>query len=87
MDNLRQIKHLYARAGFGLTVGEMHSAGGLSTAQALASLFKTAENFQPVDIVKGEAKEAMLVKGDKAEKQQFMKRQAQEEKSLNGTWR
>lgn len=86
MDNLRQIKHLYARAGFGLRVGEMHSAGRLSTAQALASLFKTAENFQPVDIVKGEANYAMLVKGDKAEKKQFMQIQRQEEKSLNETW-
>ncbi|MES2113079.1 MAG: DUF1800 domain-containing protein [Bacteroidota bacterium] len=86
MDNLRQIKHLYARAGFGLMFGEMRTTGNLSINRALSMLFKASENYQPLDIIKDDASYTMMVKGDKTEKKQFMQLQRQQEKDLNAAW-
>lgn len=86
MDNLRQIKHLYARAGFGLRLADRQAAAGITTGHALGSLFKTSENYQPIDIIKDDAGYSMMVKGDKELKKQFMQLQRLEEKDLNETW-
>lgn len=86
MDNLRQVKHLYARAGFGLRFDEMHTARNLTINHALTALFKASENYQPLDIVTSDAGYAMMVKGDKADRKQFLQLQREQEKSLNQAW-
>ncbi|MEP6613990.1 MAG: DUF1800 family protein, partial [Mucilaginibacter sp.] len=85
MDNLLQVKHLYARAGFGLRFGDVNSAGS-RVKQALSALFKTSENPQPINTVKQSAGYSMLNKGDKEQKKQFMQLQRQQEKDLNVAW-
>ncbi len=86
MDNLLQVKHLYARAGFGLSFDEKSTAGNVSIKHAIAGLFKTSEDPQPIAIVKDNADYSMLVKGDKEQKKQFMQLQRQQEKDLNMAW-
>ncbi|SHN31524.1 DUF1800 family protein [Mucilaginibacter sp. OK098] len=86
MDNVKQIKHLYARAGFGLRFEDRASAGNLSVKQAVASLFNSSENNEPITSVQGNTDYAMLVKGDKGAKKQFLQQQRQEEKELNEAW-
>jgi len=85
MDNLLQVKHLYARAGFGLRFDEKNTAS-FSIKHAIAGLFKASENPQPITIVKDIADYSMLVKGDKEQKKQFMQLQRQQEKDLNIAW-
>ncbi|MDO3642026.1 DUF1800 family protein [Mucilaginibacter sp. L3T2-6] len=86
MDNLRQIKHLYARAGFGLRFDEINAARNLDISQALTGLFKSSENYQPLDIITGDAGYTTMLRGDKAERKQFMQLQRRQERSLNEAW-
>lgn len=86
MDNLRKIKHLYARAGFGLSFEEEKSAGKDSINKAVSALFKTSEKEDPINSVKANTDYAMLAKGDKDAKKQFMQMQREEEKALNEAW-
>ena len=86
MDNLRQIKHLYARAGFGLRFEDKNAIENFSVKQAVSALFKSSENDEPINSVQGNTNYAMLAKGDKEAKKQFMQMQRLEEKALNEAW-
>ncbi|HVW96047.1 MAG TPA: DUF1800 domain-containing protein [Mucilaginibacter sp.] len=86
MDNLRQIKHLYARAGFGLRFADLSATSGLSAAQALEKLFSDSEASELIDSVPEDAGYSMLARNDKAARKQFMQMQRREERDLNETW-
>ena len=85
MDNLRQIKHLYARAGFGLRF-EDRKAGKDSVKRAVKELFKASDTNDPINAVQGNTDYTMLVKGDVLAKKQFLEQQKQQEKDLNLAW-
>ncbi|MCR8557540.1 DUF1800 domain-containing protein [Mucilaginibacter sp. BJC16-A38] len=86
MDNLRQIKHLHARAGFGLSFEDEKAAGKHSIKKAIAAIFKASENEEPINSVQVNTDYAMLAKGDKDAKKQLMQMQREEEKALNVAW-
>ena len=86
MDNLRQIKHLYARAGFGLGFADKKTAEHDSVKKAVKDLFKASEADEPISIVQGNTDYSMLMKGDMLAKKQFLQQQRQQEKDLNLAW-
>ena len=86
MDNLKQVKHLYARAGFGLRFEDIKTVENFSLKQAVSALFGTSENDEPLNSVQQNVDYAMLIKGDKDAKKQFLQQQRQEEKDLNVAW-
>lgn len=86
MDNLKQVKHLYARAGFGLRFEDIKTVENFSLKQAVSALFGTSENDEPLNSVQQNVDYAMLIKGDKDAKKQFLQQQRQEEKDLNEAW-
>jgi uncharacterized protein (DUF1800 family) len=48
MSNARHIKHLYARAGFGIRFEDLHNSGNKSVKKAVHKLFKSAEKQEPI---------------------------------------
>ncbi|ASU32570.1 DUF1800 domain-containing protein [Mucilaginibacter xinganensis] len=86
MDNLQQIKHLYARAGFGLSFDDRKRAGNSSIKHAVNALFRASENEEPINSVPNNIDYSMLIKGDKDSKKQLLQMQRQEEKDLNIAW-
>jgi uncharacterized protein (DUF1800 family) len=86
MDNLRQTKHLYSRAGFGLAFADKKTAEHDSVKRAVKDLFKSSETDEPINVVQGNTDYAMLMKGDILAKKQFLQQQRQQEKDLNLAW-
>ena len=86
MDNLKQIKHLYARAGFGLGFAEIKSSRHESVKKQVAALFKASQADDPLSVVQGNADYMKLLTSDELTKKQFMQQQRQQEKDLNLAW-
>ncbi|MFD2873000.1 DUF1800 family protein [Mucilaginibacter ximonensis] len=51
MNNSKQIKHLYARAGFGITFEDLHDKENWSIKKSVRKLFKASEKVQPIAAV------------------------------------
>jgi uncharacterized protein (DUF1800 family) len=85
MDNTKQIKHLIARAGFGMRFEDIKD-DDVSIKKVVKKLFKTAENDDPIAVVKDDADYSMLAKADIAAKKMFLMEQRQQEKDLNLGW-
>ncbi|MDP9048640.1 MAG: DUF1800 family protein, partial [Bacteroidota bacterium] len=85
MNNIKQVKHLWARAGFGMRFEELKELENISIKHAVKKLFD-APAAQPVDVVKVKADYAMLLKGDVTARKMFLQQQRQQEKDLNLTW-
>jgi len=86
MDNLKLIKHLYARAGFGLCFSDKKSAEHLSVKKEVKELFKASETNVPLNVVQENIDYMKLLTGDMLAKKQVMQQQRQQEKDLNLAW-
>lgn len=51
MNNARYIKHLYARAGFGIRFEDLHDHENWSTKKAVRKLFKASEEVKPLTVL------------------------------------
>jgi len=51
MSNARNIKHLYARAGFGIRFEDLHDHENWSVKKAVRKLFKASENQEPITVL------------------------------------
>ena len=86
MANLKQVKHLTSRAGFGMGFDEFKAAESTPVKQALKDLFKASADYEPLAIVNNNVDYSMVVKGDKSTRKMFMQEQRREEKKLNLGW-
>ncbi len=86
MDDLRPIKHLYARAGFGLRFADLQKAKHLTIRKAVKALFKDSETDEPLAVVQGSADLMAVIKGEAEVKKLFVQQQRQQEKELNLAW-
>jgi uncharacterized protein (DUF1800 family) len=86
MDNLPQIKHLYARAGFGLGFEDLKTAGHSSIKKTTKDLFSRSEVNEAISIIQNNTDYTALMKGDILAKKQFLQQQRQQEKDLNVAW-
>jgi uncharacterized protein (DUF1800 family) len=86
MDNFLKIKHLYSRAGFGLRFADIKTVKHESLKKAVSELLNPAAPDEPLGVVKGNADDNMLIKGDIAAKKLILQQQRQQEKDLNIAW-
>jgi uncharacterized protein (DUF1800 family) len=86
MSDLKQIKHLFARAGFGLRFEDLHEDRNISVKKAVKRLFKTSENDEPIAVVNDTTDYTMMAKTDEATKKMFMQQQREQDKQLNVDW-
>ncbi len=85
MDNLKQLKHLYSRAGFGLRFEDLKVINGLSVKQAVKNLL-AVNNTEGLKTVTALDDYGAAVKGDVLARKMFKQEQRQEEKDLNLSW-
>jgi uncharacterized protein (DUF1800 family) len=86
MANLKQIKHLVSRAGFGMAIDEFKAAENQTIAQALHNLFEASEKYEPLNAVKSAVDYSMVRKADQAKRKMLMKIQRQQERDINLAW-
>ena len=86
MDNLKQIKHLYARAGFGLSFADKKSTERRSAKKEVKEIFKASETDDPLSVVQGNVDYMKLPTADELTKKQLLQQQRQQEKDLNLAW-
>jgi uncharacterized protein (DUF1800 family) len=86
MADLKQIKHLFSRAGFGLRFEDLPHDGNLTVKKAVRQLFSSSEKDEPLTIVNDTTDYTMLMKGEEGAKKMFMQQQRQQEKDLNLGW-
>jgi uncharacterized protein (DUF1800 family) len=51
MNNAKHLKHLYARAGFGIRFEDLHDHENWSIKKAVKKLFKASEKQEPINVV------------------------------------
>ncbi len=86
MGNINQVKHLWARAGFGLRFEDAKALENVPVKRAVKQLFDATDDKAVINVVQGNTDYDMLIKGDKLARKQFMQEQRQEEKDLNLSW-
>ena len=87
MNNARNIKHLYARAGFGIRFEDLHDHENWSVKKAVRKLFKASDNKEEITVLTENIDLRNFPK-DQADEQ---KRMVQEERNkqstaLNSAW-
>ncbi|HZX58370.1 MAG TPA: DUF1800 domain-containing protein [Mucilaginibacter sp.] len=86
MNDLKQVKHLYSRAGFGLGFSDLKKAEHTSTKKAVKQLFSSSDENTPINIIQSNIDYSSLLKADMETKKRFIQQQRQQEKDLNLTW-
>jgi uncharacterized protein (DUF1800 family) len=86
MNNTKQLKHLMARAGFGMRFEDLKAMENVPVKHAVKELFKADGTAAAINIVQGDTDYSMLMKGDILAKKQFLQQQRQQEKDLNLAW-
>ncbi|MDB5018712.1 MAG: hypothetical protein JWQ84_3544 [Mucilaginibacter sp.] len=85
MNNIKQVKHLYARAGFGMRFEDLKTIENESVKHAVKGLFSTGAD-EPIDAVQGNTDYSAVMKGDVLARKMFIQQQRQQEKDLNLAW-
>ena len=86
MSNIKQVKHLVARAGFGMRFEDLSELGNASVKHAVKAFFKAADVVEPITVVKADTDYSTFLKGDDMAKKMFLQQQRQQEKDLNIGW-
>jgi len=85
MGNIKQVKHLFARAGFGMRFEEIAAYEHVTVKHAVKSLLNEGAS-DPLNKIQGNDDYSAISKGDVLAKKMFLKQQQQEEKDLNIAW-
>jgi len=86
MNNSKQLKHLWARAGFGMRFEDFKKFKNASTKHAVKRLFNDDDSETPIDIIKEGTDYSTIMKGDELARKMFLQQQRQQEKDLNIAW-
>jgi len=86
MNNVKPLKHLFARAGFGLRFGDMKVYENIPVKHAVKNLLNTSGISDPLNVVEGDADYGAMMKGDALARKMFLQQQRQQEKDLNLAW-
>ncbi|OOQ60586.1 DUF1800 domain-containing protein [Mucilaginibacter pedocola] len=84
--NAKQMRHLYARAGFGLRFADTKATANLSIKQAVAGLFKASEADNPLNMIASNISYKDFLLANEGTKKMFLQEQRQQEKALNISW-
>jgi len=87
MNNAKNIKHLYARAGFGIRFEDLHDHENWSIKKAVRKLFKASEKQEPITVIT----ENIDLRNHPKDQTDEQKRMVQEERNkqfklLNNSW-
>jgi uncharacterized protein (DUF1800 family) len=85
MNSSKQVKHLLARAGFGMRFDDLKTLKNVRVKHAVKNLLSESAS-QPINIVQGDTDYAALIKGDVTARKMFVQQQRQQEKDLNLAW-
>ncbi|AMR31232.1 hypothetical protein A0256_07220 [Mucilaginibacter sp. PAMC 26640] len=85
-SNLKHIRHLYARAGFGLRFEDLRQVEGLSVKQAVDLLLAQADRVDDASIIAGNINYKDFLMANEGTKKMFLQEQRQQEKALNIDW-
>src|SRR5665213_402250 len=85
MNSSKQVKHLWARAGFGMRFGDLQTLKNVPITHAVKNLLSEGV-AQPIHVVQGDADYTALIKGDVTARKMFAQQQRQQEKDLNLAW-
>ena len=84
MDDLKQIKHLFSRAGFGMRFDNVPAFSNIPVKHAIKSLLNATDDaLLPIPT---DTDYTAAMKGDASSRKMFMQQQRQEEKDLNMAW-
>jgi uncharacterized protein (DUF1800 family) len=86
MKDIKQIKHLFARAGFGMRFEDLKKYKNASINKAVKNLFENSDNDDPIAIVTQTVDDMMLAKADADTKKKFFQMEREQEKNLNIGW-
>lgn len=86
MNNARQIKHLYARAGFGISFTDLHSRTNWSVKKAVKSIFESSALNQPIAVVTENLDNRYHADMTEEEKKEIQTLRNKQEKELNAAW-
>lgn len=86
MKDIKQIKHLLSRAGFGMRFEDLGKFGNLSIKHAVNELFKPAETDLTINVIKENPDYTDVIKGDVMARKMFLQHQRRQEKDLNLAW-
>src|ERR1700761_4851557 len=88
MNNSKQIKHLYARAGFGIRFEDLHDQGNWSIKKTVKKLFKSSEISQPILVVTEniDLRPKPAVPQTDDEKKAIQEERNKQERVLNDAW-
>ena len=86
MNGLKQVKHLYSRAGFGLGFADLKKAEHTSVKKTVKALFSSSDENTPINIIQANVDYSALLKADMETKKMFIQQQRQQEKELNLAW-
>lgn len=86
MGNIKQLKHLFARAGFGMRLEEMKSYDTVSVKHAVKSLLNNNSDNEPLNIIQQSPDYNIAVKGGELAKKMFFELELQQNKDLIVAW-
>jgi uncharacterized protein (DUF1800 family) len=87
MNNARNIKHLYARAGFGIRFEDLHDHENWSTKKAVRKLFKASEIQEPIKVLTENIDLRVHPKDQTDEEKRMLQEDRnKQEKALNNAW-
>jgi len=86
MRDIRQIKHLFSRAGFGMRFEDLKKYKNTSINKAVKELFENSDNDDPITIVTESADIMMFAKADADTKKKLFQMEREQEKNLNVGW-
>lgn len=86
MNNAKHIKHLYARAGFGIRFEDLHDHENWSIKKAVRKLFKASEKQEPIDILTENIDRRNYAKLTQEEKKLLQEERNKQTRALNAAW-
>src|SRR5471030_2611627 len=87
MNNARNIKHLYARAGFGIRFEDLHDHENWSIKKTVRKLFKASEIQEPINVLTENIDLRVHPKEQTDEEKRMLQEDRnKQEKALNNAW-
>lgn len=86
MNRSRQIKHLYARAGFGIRFEDLKDQQNWSVKKSVKKLFKSAAVSSPLNVIAEHIVYNPLKMADAEEKKKLLRTRRKQENDLNTGW-
>ncbi|MHB8205778.1 DUF1800 domain-containing protein [Mucilaginibacter sp.] len=86
MKDIKHIKHLFARAGFGMRFEDLRKYKNASINKAVKELFENSDTVDPIAVVTQTVDYMVLAKADADTKKKVFQMEREQEKNLNAAW-